>query len=859
MSDKLVIVESPAKAKTIEKYLGKGYTVIASIGHVRDLPKQESAIDIANDYLPNYIVMPGKERVISDLKAAARKASAVYMATDPDREGEAIAWHIVESIAVPRKTPIHRVTFTEITPNAVRAAMEQPRTIDMDLVNAQQARRIVDRLVGYGLSRVLWDRVRRGLSGGRVQSVAVRLVVEREREILAFVKQEYWSIEADLLKIKDNATPFRANLIEVDGKKIEKFYVADESHAGRIVTDLKNAQWRVQSIERKDKKRNAPPPFITSTLQQEASRKLGFTAKKTMMVAQQLYEGIDIGGTEGAVGLITYMRTDSVNVAKDAQDEARTYISATYGADAIPGKPNVYTTKAKGAQEAHEAIRPSLSARNPNDIRGSLNHDQSRLYDLIWKRFIASQMAPAVFDSQTVDIAAGAVLPANQASKAPYTFRATGSVLKVPGFLAVYNVGLDDGEEDEDKERRLPLLAVAEALALHVLTPVQHFTEPPPRYSDATLIKELERLGIGRPSTYSTITATIVDRKYVEVASGRYVPTTLGEKVNDLLVEDFNKIVDYPYTSLLEDRLDLVAEGHEKWLAVVDEYYKVFLGALGQARKERVDTVTALPCPKCDAGMLMVKFGSQGEFMGCTRYPDCSFTSDFVRTDGIITLKTIDTAPMPDVECPTCKGPMMVRRGRFGNFLACLGYPSCKGTLRLDKNGKPVAPPEPTGITCPKCNERELLKRKGAFGRPFYGCSGYPKCDYIINDLGEVATYDPAVEAAKPPRRGAAAARAQAARAATTAPKRAAKPASTKIAASKSTKTKAKPTKRAAKPTTVAAKPTKVATAPRSATKSAAAVRTPTKKAISGTSPAATASNPAVRSPRPSTAKRKSE
>jgi DNA topoisomerase-1 len=841
MSDKLVIVESPAKAKTIEKYLGKGYTVIASIGHVRDLPKQESAIDIANNYLANYIVMPGKERVIADLRAAARKASAVYMATDPDREGEAIAWHIVESISVPRKIPVHRVTFTEITPNAVRAAMDHPRTIDMDLVNAQQARRIVDRLVGYGLSRVLWDRVRRGLSGGRVQSVAVRLVVEREREILAFVKQEYWSIEADLLKQKDNALPFHASLIEVDGKKIEKFYVADQAHAGRIVTDLQDAQWRVQSIERKDKKRNAPPPFITSTLQQEASRKLSFSAKKTMMVAQQLYEGIDIGGSEGAVGLITYMRTDSVNVAKEAQDEARAYISATYGNDAIPSKPNVYTTKSKGAQEAHEAIRPTLAARAPQDIRAKMNHDQARLYDLIWKRFIASQMAPAVFDAQTVDIAAGKTLPAETTTKAPYTFRATGSVLKVPGFLAVYNVSLDDGEVDEDKESRLPLLAIAEALRLHQLSPNQHFTEPPPRYSDATLIKELERLGIGRPSTYSTITATIVDRKYVEVTSGRYMPTTLGEKVNDLLVDDFDKIVDYPYTSRLEDRLDLVAEGHEKWLAVVDEYYKVFLSALASAGKERVDTMTNMPCPKCDAGMLMVKFGREGEFMGCTRYPDCSFTSDFVRSEGIITLKTIDTAPMPDVECPLCKGPMMVRRGRFGNFLACVGYPTCKGTQRLDKNGKPVAPPEPTGITCPKCEERELLKRKGAFGRPFYGCSGYPKCDYIVNDLAEVATYDPAVEAAKPPRRSAVAARANAAKNAaaaakaptkkraastTTAKRTTAKPATKSATKSAGTK---KTSKTTAKPATKTAKVT-TATGAKSAPRAAATSRTASTK-----------------------------
>jgi DNA topoisomerase-1 len=476
-------------------------------------------------------------------------------------------------------------------------------------------------------------------------------------------------------------------------------------------------------------------------------------------------------------------------------------------------------------------------------------------------------MAPAIFDGQTVDIAAGKSLPADTTTKAAYTFRATGSVLKVPGFLAVYNVSLDDGEVDEDKESRLPMLAIAEALLLQKLSPVQHFTEPPGRYSDATLIKELERLGIGRPSTYSTITATIVDRKYVEVTSGRYVPTTLGEKVNDLLVDDFDKIVDYPYTSRLEDRLDLVAEGHEKWLAVVDEYYKVFLVALAGAGKERVDTMTNMPCPKCDAGMLMVKFGREGEFMGCTRYPDCSFTSDFVRSEGVFTLKTIDTAPMPDVECPLCKGPMIVRRGRFGNFLACLGYPNCKGTQRLDKNGKPVAPPEPTGITCPKCSQHELLKRKGAFGRPFYGCSGYPKCDYIVNDLGEVATYDPEVEAAKPPRRGAAAAaRANAAKSAAAAAKTPAKRRLSSTTAAASTKTaKAKP---AAKKTATARTTTKTSATKTTATKTSATKTSATKTTkVSATkasptrlAPKATVSKPAIpRAPRARSADRESE
>lgn len=750
MPDKLVIVESPAKAKTIEKYLGTGYRVLASVGHVRDLPEESESIDVAHDFAPTYAVMPDKEQVVAQLRSNARTASAVYMATDPDREGEAIAWHIVQAINIPKKTPIHRVTFTEITPNAVKQAIDHPRDIDMSLVDAQQARRILDRLVGYRLSRVLWKRVRRGLSAGRVQSVAVRLVVEREREIQAFVPQEYWTIEADLLPKTAKATPFRASLIEIAGRKLDKFDITTQTRAAEIVADLTSAQWQVANVKRSDKRRNAAPPFTTSTMQQEASRKLGFSAKRTMVVAQQLYEGIDLG-SEGTVGLITYMRTDSVNVSQDAQHEARAFIHTQYGADAVPAKPNVYTTKARGAQEAHEAIRPTAVKRIPAALKSHLSHDQARLYDLIWKRFIASQMAPAIFDSMTVDIAAGNTLT----TPPPYTFRATGSVLKTPGFLAVYNVSLDDGEVDEDSERRLPLLAVGEALTLSTLTPNQHFTEPPPRYSDASLIKELERLGIGRPSTYSPTIATIVDRKYVELTNQRFVPTVLGSTVNDLLVQDFANIVDYEFTSDLEKRLDTIAEGETPWVPVVRSFYEPFNAAIEANTGARVDVGTGLPCPKCDGGMLIVRFGRQGEFVGCNRYPDCQFTSDFSRDEnGRIALKgrTDDgeLAVVPDVTCDICGGAMVMRKGRFGNFLACTKYPECRGTRKLGRDGKPVAPPEPTGVSCPKCQQGQLLARRGKFGRPFYGCNRYPQCDYLVNDLAEVANYDPSVEAAKP-------------------------------------------------------------------------------------------------------------
>jgi DNA topoisomerase-1 len=838
MPDKLVIVESPAKAKTIEKYLGKGYRVLASVGHVRDLPEKSEGIDVDNNFTPTYEIMEDKEHVVAQLRSNARTADAVYMATDPDREGEAIAWHIVQAINIPKKTPVHRVTFTEITPNAVKQAIANPRVIDMDLVDAQQARRVLDRLVGYRLSRVLWTKVRRGLSAGRVQSVAVRLVVEREREILAFKAQEYWTIEADLLQKKTNPTPFRANLIEINGRKLDKFDIGNQEAADAIVTDLHGASWQVSSVKRADKRRNAAPPFTTSTMQQEASRKLGFSAKKTMMLAQQLYEGIDLGGSEGTVGLITYMRTDSVNVAREAQEEARAFIDQKYGADAVPAKPNNYTTKARGAQEAHEAVRPTSARRQPVEVKSKLSHDQFRLYDLIWKRFIASQMAPAVFDSMTVDIAAGVELT----SPAPYTFRATGQVLKVPGFLAVYNVSLDDGEEDEDDERRLPMLDVKEALDLQKLTPNQHFTEPPPRFSDASLIKELEKRGIGRPSTYSPTIATIVDRKYVEQENQRFKPTMLGMTVNDLLVKDFASMVEYDFTSDMEKRLDAIADGEQPWVPVIAEFYGVLNELITHTPQDRPDTNIGMPCPKCESGMLQVRFGRVGEFIGCNRYPECSFTSDFKRgATGEIELLSrdaqLDTTPVPDVTCDICGGPMIMRRGRFGNFLACTRYPECKGTRKIGRDGKPVAPPTVTDVTCPHCKQGKLLERKGAFGRPFYGCQRYPDCTYLVNDLAEVDAYDPATYVAKPAKgRGGKAATTTTAskkRGATKSPAMATKKASTPARASAATKT------------TKPAKATKSTTAKATATKSTTAKKAPAKKKM--TKSAATAKRTTTR------------
>jgi DNA topoisomerase-1 len=769
MADKLVIVESPAKAKTIQKYLGRGFRVEASMGHVRDLPKSDLGVDVDGSFAPVYEVSKGKEKVVASLKKSIRAADAVYLATDPDREGEAIAWHITQAAGIPRGKPIFRVEFSEITRNAVQQAIANPRQIDHNLVDAQQARRVLDRLVGYKLSPLLWDKVMRGLSAGRVQSVAVRLVVERELEIEAFVAQEYWTIEADLAKQSaerraqsvERKDAFRAVLIERAGKKLDKFAIGDKDAAQAIVDDLDGADYVVRKITRKDKRRTAAPPFTTSTLQQEAGRKLGFSAKRTMIVAQQLYEGVDIGGADGTVGLITYMRTDSFNIAREAQEEAREVIKERYGEPYLPEKPPVFRTKAKGAQEAHEAIRPTSSRRHPDALRDVLSREQHRLYDLIWKRFVASQMAAALFDSTTVDIGAGtgnwglgnakvSPIPNTQSLiPDPYTFRATGSVLKFPGFLAVYNVSLDEGEEDEDSERKLPALAEREVLDLLQLLSLQHFTEPPPRFTEASLVKEMERLGIGRPSTYAPTISTIIDRKYIEASDKKLLPTTLGRVVTELLIGHFPNIVDYGFTSSMEQQLDDIAEGEKKWVPVLREFYGPFEHTLAMAKEtmrnvKREDVSAGLGCPKCGTGELLIKFGRNGEFLACNRYPECDFTSDFHRdSEGQILLDAASAPETSDVMCNLCGKPMIIKKSRFGPFLGCSGYPECKNTRRLGKDGKPVPLPEPTGVTCPKCNQGELMQRRGKFGRPFFGCNRYPKCDYLVTDLAEVAQYVP--------------------------------------------------------------------------------------------------------------------
>lgn len=738
MADKLVIVESPAKAKTIQKYLGPGYRVTASMGHVRDLPKSQLGVDLERDFAPVYEVTPDKSKTVRDLQGAIRGASEVYLATDPDREGEAIAWHITEAAKIGRNKPVYRVAFNEITKQGIHDGMSHPRQIDRHLVDAQQARRVLDRLVGYGLSPLLWDKVKRGLSAGRVQSVALRLVVEREREITAFKPQEYWTIEADLqpqAAKNPKAQRFRAILVERAGKKLDKFALPDKLSADAVLQDLEGATYRVATVTRKDKRRTPAPPFTTSTLQQEAARKLGFSTRKTMQVAQSLYEGVDIGGAEGTVGLITYMRTDSVNVANEARTEAREVIAQQYGPDYLPEKPNVYKTKAKGAQEAHEAIRPTSAKRLPSTMRGALNYDQNRLYDLIWKRFVASQMAAAIFDSTTVDIAAGRTLPS--AGTAPYTFRATGSVLKFAGFLAVYNVGLDEGEEDEDQEAVLPPMTSGEILRLLDLLSAQHWTQPPPRYTEASLVKELEQLGIGRPSTYAATLSTITTREYVEITDKKLLPTMLGMVVNDLLVEHFPAIVDYHFTAQMEQALDDIAEGERAWVPVIRNFYTPFEQTLAAAKGEMrgikgEGVATDIACPECNAP-LAIKWGKRGEFLACSRHPDCSFTSDFARDgEGNIQLVAQPQLAEADQACGQCGKPMTLKRSRYGMFLACTGYPECKHTVNLQqtKEGTLVSEPAVTEHLCDQCG-KPLARKQGRFG-PFLGCTGYPECNNIV-------------------------------------------------------------------------------------------------------------------------------
>jgi DNA topoisomerase-1 len=728
MGKSLVIVESPAKARTINRYLGSDYTVKASMGHVMDLPKRDLGVDLKKDFKPTYIVIPGRRRVIQELKAAAEKADAVYLAADPDREGEAICAHLRELLDGKRRR-FHRVLFNEITRDAVREAFAHPAEIDERLVDAQQARRILDRLVGYQVSPLLWDKVKRGLSAGRVQTVALRLIVEREREILAFQKREYWTIEAHLEGKHPPA--FDARLLKLQGKDLE---IPDQASAEQHVAAAKAADFVVQSVTTKEKRKYPVPPFITSKLQQEAVRKLHFTAKKTMTLAQRLYEGVEVD-QEGSVGLITYMRTDSTRVAEGALAAARDFIKRNFGAAYLPPAPIHYRNK-KGAQDAHEAIRPTAVERTPESVRAFLSPDEFRLYKLIWQRFVASQMNPAVFDQTTIDITAG-----------DYLFRATGSVEKFNGFRAVYEEGKDEKaemEEDEELKRPLPAVEQGETLQLRRLHPEQHFTEPPPRYNEATLVKVLEEKGIGRPSTYAAILSVIQNRAYVHKQQARFYPTDLGMLVSDLLVKNFSDIFDVAYTARMEEELDEVEEGKLSWIDALDEFYKKFKKDLRLAEREMEDIKgegipTDEKCEKCGKPMV-VRLGRNGAFLACTGYPECDGTRDL--TPELAAQYGTAGPPAPDVaeeNCQKCGKPMAVKRGRFGYFLACTGYPECRNTKKIVmKEGAATAVADvPLEEKCPKCGNNLTLKH-GRYGQ-FTACSNYPNCRYVKRETLGIA------------------------------------------------------------------------------------------------------------------------
>jgi DNA topoisomerase-1 len=720
MSKSLVIVESPAKAKTINKYLGSGYTVKASMGHIMDLPKKELGVDIDHGFRPTYKSIPARKDVIADLKSAANKADAVYLAADPDREGEAICQHLHELLNSSKKK-FYRVLFNEITRDAVKEAFEHPREIDSDLVDAQQARRILDRLVGYQVSPLLWDKVKRGISAGRVQTVALRLIVEREREIQIFQKKEYWTITTNVAG--KNPPPFDARLAKFQGKDLE---IPDQAAADQITAAIKAANLVVQSVATKEKRRFPVPPFITSKLQQEAVRKLHYSAKKAMLLAQRLYEGVELP-TEGSVGLITYMRTDSTRVAEGALSAARSYIQNTYGNDYLPAEAIHYRSK-KGAQDAHEAIRPTDVLRTPDSLRKILGPDEFKLYKLIWQRFVASQMNPAIFDQTTIDIAAG-----------EYLLRATGSVEKFKGFRAVYEEGKDEKaemEEDEELKHRLPQVAEGERLTLNQILPEQHFTEPPPRFNEATLVKMLEEKGIGRPSTYATILSVIQNREYVEKNQGRFYPTELGMVVSDLLVKNFNDIFDIAYTARMEEELDEVEEGKLSWTDALGEFYIKFKKDLTHAELHMVDIKgegipTDVKCEKCGKPMV-IRLGRNGQFLACTGYPDCDGTSDL--PPDLAAKYSSAAPPAPEVEtqnCEKCGKPMTVKRGRFGYFVACTGYPECRNTKKIViKEGNATAVgDELLEEKCPDCGNHLVIKH-GRYGK-FTACSNYPNCKYV--------------------------------------------------------------------------------------------------------------------------------
>jgi DNA topoisomerase-1 len=738
MAKSLIIVESPTKARTITKYLGRGYSVMASVGHVKDLPTSKLGVDLEHDFEPQYVTIKGKAKVLADIKKKAREVDTVFLAPDPDREGEAIAWHIAQELDGKGKkkgSKVFRVLFNEITEAAIKRALKSPGEIDLKLVQAQQARRVLDRIVGYQGSQLLWKKVRRGLSMGRVQSVAVRLMCDREKERDAFRAEEYWSIVA--LLTGENPPPFEAKLHSINGQDAD---IGTGEQAQQILAAVQDKAFIVQSIERKEKKRNPVAPFITSRLQQEAARKLHFTPKKTMTLAQQLYEGIEIG-SEGATGLITYMRTDSPRISQEATEDARVVIRERFGIDYLPSTPNVYKTQ-KAAQEAHEAIRPTSAGRDPDTIRQYLEPDQYQLYKLIWNRFIASQMVPAILDVTRVDSAA-------VGTQDRYVFRTTGMVVKFAGHTAVYLEGTDkelpsqkpknEQEAEDEADRQLPTLREGEALRLvgqesHTLPGFiskQHFTQPPPRYNEALLIRELEEKGIGRPSTYASIISTIQDRKYVEKIEGRFLPTETGRTVNDFLMKGFPDLLDTEFTSHMEEQLDEVEEGSKPWVSAVREFYTPFVKDLELAQsipgpKDIVEPPTNLPCEKCGR-MLEIKWGRNGKFLACPGYkddPPCKNTQNFEKLpDGTIKIipKVEETT---DEKCEKCSSPMVVKSGRFGKFLACSAYPECKTT-------RPIA----LGVKCPQpeCGG-DLVQKRTKKGRNFYSCSRYPECEFALWD-----------------------------------------------------------------------------------------------------------------------------
>lgn len=719
MSKSLIIVESPAKARTLQRYLGKSFDVKASVGHIRDLPVKTLGVDVDKDFKPKYVTIRGKSKVISDLKGAAKKADDIYLAPDPDREGEAIAWHIAHILKGANK-PIHRVLFHELTKKAILKAIEDASEIDQHKFEAQQARRILDRLVGYQISPLLWDKVRRGLSAGRVQSVAVRMVCEREESIKAFEQVEYWSITAGLQK--DTPPLFNAQLDRIGTKKVDKDKnrIKDEKKALAIVDDLQGAEFTVGKVTRKEKRRFPSPPFITSSMQMDANRKLRFSAKKTMTLAQRLYEGIEVGG-DGPTGLITYMRTDSTRINDEALAQVRDHIASDLGSEYLPAKPNTYKTS-KAAQDAHEAVRPTDVSLTPDKVAPYLEKDMLKLYTLVWKRFVSSQMTPAVFDQTAILIDAK-----------EYRFKTTGSIMRFLGFLSLYAESVDDSATSTvaygGEDVILPSVTEGEILHLQGVEPKQHFTQPPPRYTEATLVKALEDNGVGRPSTYAAILSTIQDKEYVLLEARKFGPTDLGTLVNELLVEHFPAIMDVEFTASMEEQLDKVEEGSVQWLKILKDFYSPFQKTLETAKQEmksvkRSATPTDIKCDKC-GGTMMIKWGRMGEFLACENYPDCKNTTDFTKDkDGKIIPKEKEELEETGEVCDKCGSPMVYKHGRFGRFMACSGYPKCKNIKA-----------ESTGVTCPEDGcQGEIIKKVSKRGKVFYSCDKYPNCTFALWD-----------------------------------------------------------------------------------------------------------------------------